>query len=210
MADRRGWYPGGERRVVTRAYAGIGSRRTPDHILEVMERAAEALWAQGYTLRSGHAPGADQAFAGGVPSAWHTEIFLPWPSFESDVEINADLIVDHPSKEARAIAEQFHPAWDRLSSGGKALQARNSYQVLGPKLDPAEKSTFVLCWTPDGSLDGFGSNTGGTGQALRLAVAYGVQVFNLAQSEHLWRVQRMIENVPNEREASLNTVPSSG
>lgn len=198
---------------MTRAYAGIGSRRTPDHILEVMERAAEALWAQGYTLRSGHAPGADQAFErvlSRLPDWTCSEVFLPWPSFESGVEINADLIVDHPSKEARAIAEQFHPAWDRLSSGGKALQARNSYQVLGPRLDPAEKSTFVLCWTPDGSLDGFGSNTGGTGQALRLAVAYGVQVFNLAQSEHLWRVQRMIENVPNEREASLNTAPSSG
>lgn len=180
--------------VVNLTYAGIGSRRTPPEILGLMMRTADALWAQGYTLRTGHAPGADQAFEAGIPESWpHAEVYLPWPSYEAGAPINADVVIDHPSREARALAQHFHPAWDRLTSGGQALQARNSYQILGPNLSAEERSKFVLCWTPDASLDGHGPNTGGTGQALRLAVAYNVQVFNLARPDHRGRVERMIE-----------------
>jgi len=48
----------------------------------------------------------------------------------------------------------------------------------------------VRCWTPDGSLDGRGPHSGGTGGALRIAAgeALGSQVFNRARDEHLRRV----------------------
>jgi hypothetical protein len=42
----------------------------------------------------------------------------------------------------------------------------------------------VLCWTPDGAIDKTGKKTGGTGQAIRLAVAHGVPVYNLARPDH--------------------------
>lgn len=61
-----------------RAYAGIGSRRTPPEVLGRMRRVAERLDARGYTLRSGGADGADSAFADG---ATDKEIFLPWRGF---------------------------------------------------------------------------------------------------------------------------------
>jgi len=54
----------------------------------------------------------------------------------------------------------------------RVFMARNSYQVLGPDL--ATPVDFVWCWTPHGAV------IGGTGQALRIAAAYEIPVFNLA------------------------------
>ncbi|MGH2839675.1 MAG: hypothetical protein ACRDKY_02480, partial [Solirubrobacteraceae bacterium] len=52
------------------------------------------------------------------------------------------------------------------------------------------------CWTPDGSLDGRGRGRGreggGTGQALRLAVAHDVEVFNLARPDHEQRIRALL------------------
>ena len=47
-------------------YTGVGSRETPSDILEVMESVGYALASQGWTLRSGGAVGADQAFERGM------------------------------------------------------------------------------------------------------------------------------------------------
>jgi hypothetical protein len=47
-------------------YAGIGARKTPEEVLQVMERAGRILGSRGYTLRSGHAAGADMAFERGA------------------------------------------------------------------------------------------------------------------------------------------------
>ena len=78
---------------------------------------------------------------------------------------------------------------DALKQGGKKLQARNSHQVLGDSLrDPV---AFVVCWTTDGAetLKETGRHTGGTGQAIRLADACNIPVFNLCKmgaEERLW------------------------
>jgi hypothetical protein len=64
------------------AYAGIGSRRTPPEILSLMRQTAAALAARGYTLRTGGAGGADQAFLEGAGGPLgQVELFLPWPGF---------------------------------------------------------------------------------------------------------------------------------
>ena len=52
-----------------RSYAGIGSRKTPPHVLAAMTQIAEALAERGYILRSGGAGGADSAFEKGAGSA---------------------------------------------------------------------------------------------------------------------------------------------
>lgn len=166
-------------------YAGIGSRETPAEILSVCEAAAEALEALGWVLRSGHAPGADRAFESGAGR--RAEVFLPWPTFERSEPLEADVIVDRPSAEAHILAARYHPAWGRLKSGARALHARNSHQILGRNLDTPVK--FVVCWTPSART------VGGTGQAMRLAADRGIPIFNLANGEHLWRVERMIESV---------------
>ena len=37
----------------------------------------------------------------------------------------------------------------------------------------------MLCWTPDGAETETGYNTGGTGQAIRLAIQQGIPVINM-------------------------------
>jgi hypothetical protein len=173
-------------------YAGVGSRRAPDWALDLAERVATRLRAEGWTLRSGHAPGMDQAFERGA--GVHAEIFLPWPGFEGQVTIEAYVKVDEPPLECYEIAAKYHPNWHSLRRGGQRLHARNVSQILGRTGSECTRencSQYVVCWTPDGSLDGYGPDTGGTGQALRIAVGMGVPVFNLALPEHRARLERI-------------------
>jgi hypothetical protein len=98
------------------------------------------------------------------------------------------LVLSEPTPAAYELAARFHPAWSRLTRGVRALHARNCHQVLGADL--ASPARFVLCWTPDGSLDGRGRNVGGTGQALRIAHHHGIAIFNLARPKHAERLSR--------------------
>lgn len=157
-------------------YAGVGSRSTPAPILVMMRRLGRALDARGFTLRSGGAPGADSAFEAGADSA---EVFLPWRGFSGR---GVPIGFDCPTPEAHALAARYHPAWANLSHAARRLHARNAHQVLG--LDLASPAAFVLCWTPDGAVTETSSATGGTGQAIRIALANDVPVYNLARPEH--------------------------
>lgn len=162
-------------------YAGVGSRNTPGYILRLMERLGERLREDAMILRSGHAPGADQAFERGAGGA--AQIFLPWASFEQDVAFSASRthkgIVVHPSiyneptKDAFLTAAGYHPNWNGLSQGAQKLMARNVHQIIGPDLTRPTPVEFVICWTIDGRA------SGGTGQAIRIAEDLHIPVYNL-------------------------------
>lgn len=147
-------------------YAGIGARTTPDDILKAMESAARYLSSWGYRLHSGGAAGADSAFEAGCDSVnGSKEIHLPWKGFRK-----------HPSpyfgsnRDARLLAKKYHPNWSVVSDRGRDFHARNCFQVLGRDLKTPVQ--FVLCWTPNGKL------VGGTGQALRIAQDYDIEIIN--------------------------------
>jgi hypothetical protein len=137
---------------------------------------------EGWVLRTGMATGADQAFYRGASARGPLELYLPWPTFEagaySPTDDSGRLVLGEPSPAAYELAARFHPAWSRLTQGVRALHARNCHQVLGADLATAAR--FVVCWTPDGSVNGRGRRVGGTGQALRIAHHHGIPVFNLA------------------------------
>lgn len=154
-------------------YAGIGSRKTPPDTLDLIERVAWVLSEQDYTLRSGHADGADYAFEKGANG--NAQIFLPWPSFNDNLPLLGTPYTDPPSPEAMEIAEQYHPSWRSLSQGARKLHARNCHQILGPDLD--DPVSFVLCWTPGGQMKG------GTAQALRIANDYDISITNMGTRE---------------------------
>jgi hypothetical protein len=135
-----------------------------------MEQIATKLHADRFTLRSGHAPGADQAFERGA--GHRAELYLPWPGFEDSTPIKARTVVSSPTREAIDLSASHHPTWDGLKRGAKQLHGRNAHQVLGLYLD--SPALLVVCWTPD-ALGG-----GGTGQAIRIAKAHGVDVHDLA------------------------------
>lgn len=177
-------------------YAGIGSRQTPPFQVARMEHLARVLAEHGWTLRTGLAEGADRAFYRGAGAGCgRVELYLPWPSFSWTARRPGlrDTVLERPSKEAYRIAERFHPSWEKQSQTVRALHARNSHQVLGRDLETP--AGLVICWTQNGSRDGLAAGTGGTGQALRIAVAYGVPVLNIARRDDVERVRALLAGV---------------
>lgn len=169
------------------AYAGIGSRKTPENVCAHMTKIAARLAALGYTLYSGKATGADTAFEKGAEAK---KIFVPYVGFNHS---DSSLV---PSREAFQIAEYLHPAWKALDSAGRALMARNSHQVLGEDL--VEPVDFVVCWTKDGceSHKNRRRSSGGTGQAISLASIWGVPVFNLKNPDAIQRLGEWVRSHP--------------
>ena len=169
-------------------YAGIGSRSTPADVLGLMTRLARRLNALGYTLRSGGATGADEAFEQGADG--NAEIYLPWRGFRGHSSPRHE-----PSDEAMALSSEYHPAWSRLKWSSRLLMARNAHQVLGERL--THPAYFVLCWTPDGAESHAERSraTGGTGQAISIAEAHDVFVFNLRNEDALDRLGEHLREV---------------
>lgn len=174
-------------------FAGIGSRRTPPPMLDLMVDCGYHLCLNGWTLRSGGAEGADQAFERGARKVEQAriEVYLPWASFPKPPHPNPHLTT--PKPEAFDIAALYHPAWPYLRPPVRLLMARNVHQVLGENLDDPVR--MVVCYTPDGSLDGQGPDSGGTGMALRVSAgeAPDAVVFNIARKDHRERIQRFCE-----------------
>ena len=165
-------------------YTGIGSRETPISVLEAMYSIAQHLYKNEWTLRSGGAPGADQAFEWGVADEYEEdngwpchEIYLPWPTFQQNQRSWLMPKRTKPQDEAYEIAAQYHPAWNYLKPWGKTLHARNVHQALGYDVTNPEPSEFIVCWTKGAKGEG------GTGQALRIAKAYNIKIYDLADEE---------------------------
>lgn len=151
-------------------YTGIGSRKTPTEILDIMNKIGFKLAQIGWTLRSGGAIGADTAFYMGARKAnGNVEIYRPEhiEQFET-------------GQQALEIAGEYHPYWDNLSYYVRKLHGRNTFQVLGKNLNTPSK--FVICWTPDGCKTHMTRNrqTGGTGTAISIANKRKIKIYNLA------------------------------
>lgn len=150
-------------------YTGVGSRKTPGSIINLINEISFVLTKKGFWLRSGGANGADQAF-------------------ENNSELSDIYFAEDSSIESEEIAAKFHPNWNNLSPFVKKLHGRNSFQVLGSKLN--EPSYFLICWTEDGCTRNSERNqdTGGTGTAISIADFYKVPTYNLGKKTHfdLW------------------------
>ena len=196
-------------------YTGVGSRETPVEMQEFIKALAAKLAGMEFTLRSGGAKGADQAFELGWldwyvnQSPWpsgenvRAEIYTPWDGYEGHDRDGLFGATKSPKdvhfkvwEQAEQIAAKIHPAWDTkredgtpvLSQGAKTLHTRNVFQVLGPHLN--EPSTMLICWakrTRNGTIKG------GTATAWKLAQEYGVPCFNLDDPEHFARIQKFME-----------------
>lgn len=171
----------------SRSYTGIGARRTPSDVLVLMRSLAARLPQAGWVLRSGGADGADRAFEEGAAS-----VDGEWETYRADGGWCglADLTPGGPTAGAFELAARVHPAWARCSDRVRALHARNCHEILGPDL--SEPVRFIVCWTPDRSLDGASREAGGTGQALRVAALHSIPVFNLRRPDHRARVERYL------------------
>jgi len=150
-------------------YTGVGSRKTPKEILDLMYKIAAKAALCGYTLRSGGAEGADKAFEQGCDSVKGSKNIY-YAKDATDIAIS--------------IAARYHPAWNNCSLFAKRLHGRNSFQILGDTLDTP--SYNLVCWTPDGCINHDNRNitTGGTGTAISIAYHYNVPIYNLYHKTH--------------------------
>lgn len=167
-------------------YTGIGSRETPQEVMEEMSLLASCFALRGWTLRSGGADGADLAFEYGCGDG-AKEIFLPWKGFNN----NASDLYEIPDA-AYEIAAKYHPAWLKLKTPTRRLMARNVQQVLGKNLD--SPSSFVVCYTKDGceSHKDRTQSTGGTGQAISIASKHKIPVINLNHEDAIDRLHNLL------------------
>jgi len=153
---------------MTQYYAGIGSRSTPELTLGLFTGLALMLTNMYYTLRSGGANGADTAFERGVFFTNNKDIYLPWAAFN-----NNQSTLCKSSPEAYKMAAHYHPNWGACSQTARSFHARNCHQILGDDLETPVIA--VVCWTPDGKV------TGGTGQALRIALDKDIPIYNFGE-----------------------------
>lgn len=171
-------------------YAGIGARKTPKEILDIMRSTSHFLAYDGFCCNTGAALGADQAFANGAAGAQGgLQLMLPWASYEKDwisslrtatYRPNIIVLDKHMHTTAFESVKLFHPAPNNLSDVVIKLHARNHMIIEGAK--------FVVCWTPEGRV------TGGTGQALRIAASMGITVYNLGLPATLKAFQEKIND----------------
>lgn len=166
--------------MTTKYYAGIGSRDLTPEQLETCERLGFWFARCGWTLHTGNAPGADQAFAQGAnqvnPALVH--LHLPWPGFERQAVVNGNVVRSledlEPARLAwyTALAKKHHGAWHKLTQGGEKLMIRNGLIMLPCGCHPVD-----LCLAlPSAKRWG-----GGTGQGMRLGEKLKIRVVNLRE-----------------------------
>lgn len=190
-------------------YTGVGSRETPDDILEVMQQLGKKLADNHWVLRTGGAKGADQAFElGWVQHVQENkqftkaEIYLPWDGYEKharDAMFGCNILPDLDDEflylVAESMAEQLHPAWNVnkedgspiVTAGAKKMHRRNVYQVLGRDLKTP--SSMLVAWT---KLTKQGAPKGGTATAIKLATNHGIPCYNLNKPEDLEKIQKYL------------------
>lgn len=182
-----------------RYYTGVGSRDIPHDITNLIRRLSKSLCDRGWRVRSGGADGADTAFhLGAMESEKYfnvgMDVYLPWDGFNGRFRDTSGKNWQPVSffdnyEEAKRIASEVHPAWERLGRGPRALHTRNVYQVLGNDLDTPSKA--LICWAqPVGSK---GMVKGGTNTAVQLAIRYNIPVHNLFLPEARERALNLIQ-----------------
>lgn len=165
-------------------YAGVGSRETPEELLSLMELIGKSFANRGFKLRTGDALGADAAFIKGALEKLKPEdvvklIEAYMPSMKAAGSYPPYMRRPDPDLLPRLskIVDEVHPAPYFLKGYGRSLQERNALQVLGPRLD--DPIDFLIGALKPVHLRKKPNETGGTGQAYRLAQKHNIPVFDL-------------------------------
>lgn len=159
-------------------YTGIGSRKTPSPILNIMTEIGMEFASLGHVLRSGGADGADKAFEEGCNFYdGNMEIYLPVQERPSQITESALKLAEEVW-----LTREVDQPWINLHPYTKLIMARNCLQVLGRDLNTP--TDLIICWTTEAKI------VGGTGQALALAKMINedltdraIPVLNLANDE---------------------------
>jgi ribA/ribD-fused uncharacterized protein len=161
------------------AYAGIGSRETPQEVLDTMARIAKVKAQKGWILRSGRARGADQAFEfGATYGLGKMEIILPKSPFEG-AYVGGCYHLMTEKDEALAghfltkVIEPRHLHAINNNDFARRAHRRNVLQIMGLGFNRPVKQVF--CYAREVN----GVPQGGTATAIALAQVMDIPVYNL-------------------------------
>lgn len=148
--------------------ACIGSRDIDDKQHVLFKKIGAYIVNKGNFISTGAADGSDFAFMCGGDSIEpaHVIVYLPWKSYNDQYLHPRNKVLFEPKSEWYDLTAPFHPAWDKLTAGGKALMARN-YGIL----NKADKCIALLNHNKSGG--------GGTGQGCRIAKYLNIPVLYL-------------------------------
>ena len=171
-----------------RYYTGVGSRDITQEEYHLLKQIGTRMSELDYWLRSGAADGSDSAFQHGAcyDQEIKTEIWIPWPSFQIDLQRSTPYVDYHSlTEDLFSVARQFYldkkiiPWFDNMTRGPQALHARNYYQVVG---FPSENNISKVCiYCADESKKG--EVAGGTRSAVMVARYYGIPTYNIRIKE---------------------------
>lgn len=189
-----------------KSYAGVGSRKITSNQSLMVSRASFALALMGYKANTGRAIGTDLSVEFGVIAAVsylrqldpsiklsdYLSCYLPWDGFNGK-RVSDGYIVPAGNRHIE-YSKSFHPDWSALKNSGKLLMGRNACQVLEENL--SSPVSFLLGLTPDGAISAKETThkTGGTGQAIRIADANSVPIFNLMRPDHQARIMGWVDS----------------
>lgn len=183
--------------MVTRRYACIGSRETPEDIMKLTVRFANILAELGYAVYSGGCPeGMDAAGYRGAYSHPTSDksknrIYISWEGM-SGFRHNPPFGIFCPQNHfdnyqtAHDMGLSARGTWAGLKRGGIAHHSRNPYQPLGDDLNsPVD---FVLTWAKY-AKKGAPYVTGGTATAVAIAIEHNIPIYNLIDPELADRIE---------------------
>ena len=201
----------------TMTYAGIGSRETPQEVLDKMTEVAKYLDGLGYTLNTGKTftakPSTDPKYQKqyeerlafskknngkvGLDEEGADRAFSLGTTKKNLFGVNTPV-----GKKEMSVMEEIHPSPDRLKEGGKKLMARNTNQIFGENLNtPVD---FVLFYAKE--TKGIRPE-GGTGQAVEMARRKGIPTINMADTNWRDQLKAAIANKPAQETLDFKTMP---
>jgi hypothetical protein len=181
-----------------RPYAATGNKEMPESFKPLIQRIGRNLEKAGYMLRTGGMEGLEDVIE---KSATKLELHLPFKDFDgknSKFTYTSDFV--------KGIAKMFHTSFDTLKPVVQTFLAKNVRLVLGK--DGKSPALFLVVWTEDGAETAAEKTfkTGNSGNAIAIANAIKIPVFNLVRPDAERRLYDFIGFNPD---APVETKPQS-
>lgn len=173
-------------------YTISGNREIPPQILNLLVEFVKDLDQRGYTMRTAGREGPEDTFE---KAATRKEIHLPWRGF-----LDKESKFSFAPEAARVLAAKFHPSFDGLSRGVQTFLATDVRVVMGKDLKAP--ALFLITWSEDGAEtpQEKTSRTGNAGQAIAVANALKIPVFNFGKAGTEARLRQYLGSKPNEQQ----------
>lgn len=145
-------------------YAGIGDKKLPPQLPQIIQKVARGLQEEGYCLRNNGMDGAEREFMKGVSDK---QLILPWNSFNG-----LKSQYNTAPEAALQIAYNHINLYGDMSHSKQEIMLAKIQTVLG--VDCKTPVDMVVCYS-------FDELYGESAQMVSLAKAYQIEIVNLSK-----------------------------